>query len=90
MEQKKVRHKAYIYTRVSTAMQVDGFSLDAQREDIQAYAKLLNIDIVGEYCDEGKSGKTTQSRTDFNRMINDIKQKKDNIRWQRRNRRNKP
>ena len=62
-------------------MQVDGFSLDAQREDIQAYAKLLNIDIVGEYCDEGKSGKTTQSRTEFNRMINDIKQKKDNIRF---------
>ena len=40
MEHKIVRHKAYIYTRVSTAMQVDGFSLDAQREDIQAYAKI--------------------------------------------------
>ena len=45
MEHKIVRHKAYIYTRVSTAMQVDGFSLDAQREDIQAYAKISNIEI---------------------------------------------
>ena len=29
---KKARTKCYIYTRVSTAMQVDGYSLDAQRE----------------------------------------------------------
>lgn len=27
---KKARTKCYIYTRVSTAMQVDGYSLDAQ------------------------------------------------------------
>ena len=77
----KKKQKCYIYTRVSTAMQVDGFSLDAQREDIQAYAKISNIEIVGEYCDEGKSGKTTQSRTEFNRMIRDIKAKKDDVRY---------
>ena len=29
---KKKKTNCYIYTRVSTAMQVDGFSLDAQRE----------------------------------------------------------
>lgn len=28
----KPRAKAYVYTRVSTAMQVDGFSLDAQKK----------------------------------------------------------
>ena len=27
--------KVYIYTRVSTSMQVDGFSLDAQTDRIQ-------------------------------------------------------
>lgn len=27
--------KCYIYTRVSTSMQVDGFSLDAQKEKIE-------------------------------------------------------
>ena len=30
---------AYIYTRVSTLIQVDGFSLDAQEEEIRALAK---------------------------------------------------
>ena len=31
------RKKAYMYTRVSTAMQVDGYSLDAQEEEIRRY-----------------------------------------------------
>ena len=35
---KKARTKCYIYTRVSTAMQVDGYSLDAQREKLRKYA----------------------------------------------------
>ena len=77
----KPREKAYIYTRVSTAMQVDGFSLDAQREEIKKYAKYRNIEIVGEYCDEGKSGKNTKNRTEFNKMLNDIRIKKDNVRY---------
>ena len=81
MEQTKPRAKAYIYTRVSTAMQVDGFSLDAQREEIKRFAELKRIDIVGEYCDEGKSGKNTKNRTEFNRMLTDIKRKKDDVRY---------
>ena len=28
----KAAHKCYLYTRVSTSMQVDGYSLDAQKE----------------------------------------------------------
>ena len=43
----KPRAKAYVYTRVSTAMQVDGFSLDAQRDEIRRFAELKKIDIVG-------------------------------------------
>ena len=81
MEQTKPRAKAYIYTRVSTAMQVDGFSLDAQREEIKRFAELKRIDIVGEYCDEDKSGKNTKNRTEFNRMLTDIKRKKDDVRY---------
>ena len=34
MENKKI--KVYIYTRVSTAMQIDGYSLDAQRTRMRA------------------------------------------------------
>ena len=31
--------KCYIYTRVSTAIQVDGYSLDAQKDKIRKYAE---------------------------------------------------
>ena len=31
----KEKVKCYIYTRVSTALQVDGYSLDAQRETMR-------------------------------------------------------
>ena len=30
--------KCYIYTCVSTAMQVDGYSLDAQKDKLKRYA----------------------------------------------------
>lgn len=81
MNNTKPVEKAYIYTRVSTAMQVDGFSLDAQRDEIRRFAELKRIQIVGEYCDEGKSGKNTKNRTEFNRMISDIKHGKDGVRY---------
>jgi len=48
--------KCYIYTRVSTAMQVDGYSLDAQKEKLNRYAEFQNMVVAGEYSDEGKSG----------------------------------
>ena len=70
--------KAYIYTRVSTEMQVDGFSLSAQKDDITRYAKLRNIQIVGEFSDEGKSGKSDK-RPEFMKMIDAIKTNKDGV-----------
>ena len=36
MKEEKI--KAYTYTRVSTAMQIDGYSLDAQKARMKAYA----------------------------------------------------
>ena len=54
---KTKKTKCYIYTRVSTAMQVDGYSLDAQKEKLKRYADYEEMKIVGEYSDEGKSGK---------------------------------
>ena len=50
--------KCDIYTRVSTTMQVDCYSLDAQREKLKRYAEFQNMEIVNEYSDEGKSGKS--------------------------------
>lgn len=50
--------KAYIYIHVSTEMQVDGFSLAAQKSNIEKYYEIRGIQIVGEFCDEGKSDKS--------------------------------
>ncbi len=63
---------AYIYTRVSTLIQVDGFSLDAQEEEIRDFAKRRDISIVGKYSDEGKSGKNAEHRPAFSQMMEDI------------------
>lgn len=71
--------KVYIYTRVSTAMQVEGFSLDAQKEEIMRYTQYKNMSVAGEYIDEGKSGKSIQGRPGFQQMIDDIIDKKDGV-----------
>ena len=71
--------KVYTYTRVSTTMQIDGYSLDAQRARLKAYADFNGFEIVGEYEDAGKSGKSIEGRTEFNRMMEDIKSGKDSI-----------
>ena len=59
-------------------MQVDGFSLSAQKEDITKYANGLGIQIVDEFCDEGRSGKS-DDRADFQRMMDAIKTNKDGV-----------
>ena len=38
-------------------MQVDGYSLDAQKDKLREYAEFQDMEIVGEYSDEGYSGK---------------------------------
>ena len=74
---KKIR--CYLYTRVSTTMQVDGYSLDAQREKLRKYAEFQDMLVVGEYSDEGFSGKNIQGRREFQRMLNDIQEGKDGV-----------
>ena len=61
--------KCYIYTRVSTAIQVDGYSLDAQKDRLRKYADFQNMTIAGEYSDEGKSGKNVDGRPEFLQML---------------------
>ncbi len=78
-ETKHEGSKIYIYTRVSTAMQVDGFSLDAQKDEIMRYVQYKNMHVAGEYTDEGKSGKNISGRPGFQRMIDDIVDKKDGV-----------
>ena len=48
---KKTKTKCYLYTRVSTSMQVDGYSLDAQRDKLRKYAEYEDMVVAGEYSD---------------------------------------
>lgn len=75
------KKNCYIYTRVSTSMQVDGFSLDAQKEKLRRYAEFQGFMIAGEYSDEGKSGKNIEGRPEFQTMLNDISEGKDNVEY---------
>ena len=76
---KKEKIKVYTYKRVSTTMQIDGYSLDAQRARMKAYADFNDYEIVGEYEDAGKSGKSIEGRLQFRQMMEDVKSGKDNI-----------
>lgn len=79
MTKTKMKPKCYIYTRVSTEMQVDGYSLEAQTDRLKKYADYQGMEIVREYCDAGKSGKSISGRPEFTRMLQDIADGKDDV-----------
>lgn len=79
MKDEKV--KCYIYMRVSTSMQVEGYSLDAQKTRLTKYAEFQHMEIAGEYCDAGKSGKSITGRPEFQRMLQDVADGKDDVRY---------
>ena len=70
----KKQIKCYIYTRVSTSMQVDGYSLDAQKDKLHKYADYQDMIIAGGYYDEGKSSKSVEGHHNFNRCFRILKQ----------------
>lgn len=75
----KEKKKVYLYTRVSTSMQIDGYSLDAQKSRMKAFCEFNEYEIAGEYEDAGKSGKSIEGRVAFNNMMEDIKFGKDDV-----------
>lgn len=67
-------HLVYGYVRVSTMKQVEeGHSIDAQSERIKDYCKNNKLPEPIIIPDEGISGKTTENRDGFNRMLSLIK-----------------
>ena len=56
------RKNCYIYIRVSTAAQIDGYSLDAQKERLEEYADYKELNVAGLYCDAGRSGHDIKGR----------------------------
>ena len=75
----KEKIKVYLYTRVSTTMQIGGYSLDAQKTKMKAFCDYNEYEIAGEYEDAGKSGKSIEGRIAFNQMMDDIKSGKDEV-----------
>lgn len=65
--------KCILYVRVSTEMQVEGYSLEGQRSTLKKYAEREEMQVVGQYEDAGKSGKTIDGRPQFKQMLQDIK-----------------
>ena len=74
-----MKKKCYIYTRVSTAVQTEGYSLDAQTDRLRKYADYKDLEVVREYCDAGKSGMNIKGRPAFMEMMDDISSERDGI-----------
>ncbi len=69
---------AAIYIRVSTQDQAQhGFSLDAQQDSLQNYAKALGYEIFKIYRDEGKSAKDL-NRPEMMKLLSDAENRKFN------------
>lgn len=58
-------------------MQVEGYSLDAQKDKLRKCAEYQEVSIVDEYSDEGKSGKSVEGRPQFKQMLVDIESGKE-------------
>ena len=72
--------KCGIYMRVSTEDQArEGFSLPEQKERLEAYCKFNDYQIVEYYTDAGISAKTGNHRPEYERMLEDGKQRKINM-----------
>lgn len=63
-------NRVALYVRVSSEMQVDGYSLDAQESICQSFASLRGWQIVKTYREEGSSA-STMERPQFQQMLHD-------------------
>lgn len=64
---------AVIYIRVSTQDQVQGYSLNFQKDVCEEYAKRNGVTIAKTFVEEGVSGRSIEKRTAFRKMINYVK-----------------
>ena len=65
--------KCVLYPRVSTEMQVEGYSLEGQKNSLRRFADREEMEVVGVYEDAGKSRKSIEGRPAFKKMLDDIK-----------------
>ena len=64
--------RCLLYSRVSTEIQVDGYSLDAQKNGLKRFAEREKMTVVDMYEDAGKSGKSIEGRPAFKKLLSDV------------------
>ena len=64
--------RCLLYSRVSTEIQVDGYSLDAQKNGLKRFAEREKMTVVDIYEDAGKSGKSIEGRPAFKKLLSDV------------------
>lgn len=62
-----------LYIRVSTEQQVQGFSLDAQKEALLDYCRKARANVFKIYVDAGRSGKSISGRPSLCELLEDAK-----------------
>ena len=71
--------RAVIYSRVSSKEQVEGFSLEVQREKCEEYAQRKGYVVVEHFGGTYESAKSDKERKEFNRMLKYVKRKQNRI-----------
>jgi site-specific DNA recombinase len=57
------------YIRVSSVVQIKGYSLKLQSDKIKEYCKLMDLELVEVYEDRGISGMSIDKRNGYNEMV---------------------
>jgi site-specific DNA recombinase len=68
----KTGKKCVVYIRVSSERQVKGYSLDGQKHYLKEWAERQGMSVLAVYVEEGKSGKSIEGRTEFQKMLESI------------------
>ena len=82
-EESSTRKRAILYLRVSTASQVntdydpEGISIPAQRKSCERKAAQMDVDIIDEYVEPGKSATNMDRRPVFQAMMQRIQEERD-------------
>lgn len=68
-QQSVIKENAVIYARYSSSGQREE-SIEGQLRECKEYARRMNLNVIGEYCDHALTG-TSDRRPEFQRMVKD-------------------
>lgn len=73
LEHNEAAKRTALYVRVSTAEQVEGFSIDGQLKVLNDYCRAMGKVVVKEYVEKGVSGKSINGRLKLQQLLEDAK-----------------